>query len=183
MDRDPAIFVTEPSRRQQKTNLKKSLSVYYFLKVHLHHLSKIKSPKEVTKQWESRFFLQFLLIDRRIRIRVHEAQKHTDPTDPDPQHWYVPYLRTLAKRYNFLYHLSKIWPLLTHRIERAERERIEHSSSSTPSSAPLHAGYREQKPSSRGVPNGGVSAAPQIERMPRAGVRPLIIEMRRVACG
>jgi hypothetical protein len=31
------------------------------------------------------FFLLFLLDDRRIRIR--EAQKHMDPTDPDPQHW------------------------------------------------------------------------------------------------
>jgi hypothetical protein len=30
-------------------------------------------------------FLLFLLDDRRIRIQ--EAQKHTDPTDPDPQHW------------------------------------------------------------------------------------------------
>ncbi len=27
-----------------------SFSAYYFLKVHLHHFSKIKSPKEITKQ-------------------------------------------------------------------------------------------------------------------------------------
>jgi hypothetical protein len=33
------------------------------LKVHLHHFSKIKSQKEVTKQYESRFFLLFF--DRR----------------------------------------------------------------------------------------------------------------------
>ncbi len=26
----------------------------------------------------------FLLDDRRIRIRMREAQKHMDPTDPDP---------------------------------------------------------------------------------------------------
>ncbi len=32
----------------------------------------------------SLLFLVFLLDDRRIRIR--EAQKHIDPTDPDPQH-------------------------------------------------------------------------------------------------
>ena len=38
-----------PSRRQQKTNLKKGFSACYFLKVHLHHFSKIKS-KKVTKQ-------------------------------------------------------------------------------------------------------------------------------------
>jgi len=36
---------------QQKTILKKSFSVYYFLKVHLHHFSKIKSQKEVTRQY------------------------------------------------------------------------------------------------------------------------------------
>jgi hypothetical protein len=35
------------------------------------------------------FFLLFLLDDRRIwiRIRIRKAQKHIDPTDPDPQHW------------------------------------------------------------------------------------------------
>ncbi len=34
-------------------------------------------------------FFSFLLGDRRIRIRVQEAQKHVDPADPDsdPQHW------------------------------------------------------------------------------------------------
>ncbi len=58
---------------------------YYFLKVHLHHFSlKIKSHKEVTKQYRSRFFLLFLLDDRRIRIR--EAKKFRDPTDPNPEH-------------------------------------------------------------------------------------------------
>ncbi len=58
-----------PWRRQQKTNLKKK-SAYYFLNVYLHHFSKIKSPKEVAKQYGSRFFLLFLLDDRRIRIRI-----------------------------------------------------------------------------------------------------------------
>ncbi len=32
------------------------------MKVHLHHFSKIKSPKEVKKQYESRFFLLFCLM-------------------------------------------------------------------------------------------------------------------------
>ncbi len=66
---------------------------YYFLKVHLHHFSKI-SQKEVTKQLESRFILIFLIGDRRIqiRIRIQEAQKHTDPdSGPDPQHWFLAY--------------------------------------------------------------------------------------------
>jgi hypothetical protein len=55
---------------------------------------KITSPKEVTKRQESRFFLLFLVDDRRIRIwiqisdkriRIQEAQKHMDLY---PQHWY-----------------------------------------------------------------------------------------------
>ncbi len=44
-DPDPAIFVID----LQDFNFKKSFSANYFLKVHLHHFSKIKSPKEVTK--------------------------------------------------------------------------------------------------------------------------------------
>jgi hypothetical protein len=66
------------------------------LKVNLHHFSKIKSQKEATKQWESRFFLLFLLDDRRIRIRTsltsgsgsRRPKKHIDPTNPDPQYWF-----------------------------------------------------------------------------------------------
>jgi hypothetical protein len=72
-----------------------SFSADYILKVHLHNFSMVKSQKEVTKQWESRFFLLFLLGDRRIRIRIQESQKYTDPTDPDsdpdPQHWLLRY--------------------------------------------------------------------------------------------
>ncbi len=55
------------------------------MKVHLHHFSNIKIPKEVTKQKESRFSLLFLLDHRRIRIR--EAQKHVDPVDLDSENW------------------------------------------------------------------------------------------------
>jgi hypothetical protein len=39
------------------------------------------------------FFFIFLLADGRIRLRtnklriqIHKAQKHMDPTDPDPKH-------------------------------------------------------------------------------------------------
>jgi hypothetical protein len=45
-DPDPATFVID----LQDANKKLIFSAYYFLNVHLHHLSKIKSPKEVTKQ-------------------------------------------------------------------------------------------------------------------------------------
>ncbi len=49
-----------PSRRQ-KNEFKKKISAYYFLKAHLHNFSKIKSPKEVTKQGFSYFF--YLMIE------------------------------------------------------------------------------------------------------------------------
>ncbi len=56
--------------------------------IHLHNFSKIKSHKEVTKQLKSRFFLLFLLDDRRIRIRIRictltngSGSKLPDPTD------------------------------------------------------------------------------------------------------
>ncbi len=60
---------------------------YNFLLVHLHHISNKKSRKEVTKQYESRFFLLILLDDRRIQIRIRETKNPTDSTDLDPQHW------------------------------------------------------------------------------------------------
>jgi hypothetical protein len=34
---------------------------YYFSKLHSHHFSKVKSHEEVTEQWESIFFLLFLM--------------------------------------------------------------------------------------------------------------------------
>ncbi len=52
-----------PSRRQQKTTLKKSFSAHYFLKAYLHNFLKIKSQKDVTKQYKSRVFLLILLND------------------------------------------------------------------------------------------------------------------------
>jgi hypothetical protein len=45
-DPDPAIFVSD----LQDINKKLLFFTYYFLKVYLHHFSKIKSHKEVTKQ-------------------------------------------------------------------------------------------------------------------------------------
>ncbi len=44
-----------PSRRQQKKLL--LITVYYFLKVHLHHFSKIKNHKEVIKTVGIKVFL------------------------------------------------------------------------------------------------------------------------------
>jgi hypothetical protein len=44
------------SIRQQKTNLKRSFSAYYFLKVHLHNFSKIKSKKDCRNKGFSYYF-------------------------------------------------------------------------------------------------------------------------------
>jgi ABC-type uncharacterized transport system permease subunit len=48
-----------------------SFSAFYFLKVHLHKSSKIKSQKEVKKMSKSRFLLLFWFVDGRIRIRIN----------------------------------------------------------------------------------------------------------------
>jgi hypothetical protein len=49
-DADTSIFISDLQDAQQKTNFKKSFPAYYFLKVLLHHFSKIKIQKEVTEQ-------------------------------------------------------------------------------------------------------------------------------------
>ncbi len=49
MDPDPAIFVIDLQDDNKKL-FKKSFLAYYFLEPHLHHFSRIKSHKEVTKQ-------------------------------------------------------------------------------------------------------------------------------------
>ena len=51
VDPDPAIFVIDLQDTIKKLIfVKKSFFAHYFLKVHSHHFSKIKSPKEITKQ-------------------------------------------------------------------------------------------------------------------------------------
>jgi len=46
MDPDPAFFIIDLQDANKKLNC---FSTYYFLKVHLHHFSKIKGQKGVTK--------------------------------------------------------------------------------------------------------------------------------------
>jgi hypothetical protein len=48
-DPDPSIFIIDLQDANKKLILKK-ISAYHFLKVLLHHFSKIKCQKEVTKQ-------------------------------------------------------------------------------------------------------------------------------------
>ncbi len=62
-------FFHRPSRWQQKTNLNKVFLLINFWRYIYIMFLKIKSPKEVTKQQESRFFLLFLLADKTIRSR------------------------------------------------------------------------------------------------------------------
>jgi hypothetical protein len=79
-DPDPATFVSR--RQQNQIFVLKSFSA---------------CQKEVTKQYRKNqdFSYYFCLMIEGIRIhisdlwiRIQEAKKHTDPTDPDPQHCY-----------------------------------------------------------------------------------------------
>ncbi len=58
----PCFFRHWPSRCQQKTNLKKSFSAYYFLKVHLQHFSNIKSQKESQNSRNQGFSYYFCMM-------------------------------------------------------------------------------------------------------------------------
>ncbi len=46
LDPDPAIFVIDLQGASKKLIFNTIFSAYYFLKVHLHHFSKLKSQKE-----------------------------------------------------------------------------------------------------------------------------------------
>ncbi len=61
------IFVIDLQDASKKLILNTIYSGYYFLKVHLHHFSKIKSQKESQNRRNQGFFLLFLHDDRRIR--------------------------------------------------------------------------------------------------------------------
>jgi hypothetical protein len=49
-DPDPAMFVIDLQGANKKLTFFKNNFQNYFLKVHLNHFPKIKSPKELTKQ-------------------------------------------------------------------------------------------------------------------------------------
>ncbi len=76
IDPDPAIFLID-LQDANKTK-KKILLIAFEGTVYLH---------------------QFLLDDRRIWIRIQKAQKHMDPTDPDPQHCVGPRLFVTDDRF------------------------------------------------------------------------------------
>ncbi len=64
------------------TNGYLSFSAYYFLKIHLHYKKKAMK-KSQNRRNQSKFFLLYLLDDRRIWIHNSDIQQLTDP---DPQH-------------------------------------------------------------------------------------------------
>jgi hypothetical protein len=74
MDPDPAIFVIDLQDASKKLIFNTTFYAYYFLKVHLHHFSKIKVKKS-HKLEGIKVFLLFMHVYRRIR----EAQKHVNP--------------------------------------------------------------------------------------------------------
>jgi hypothetical protein len=83
-DPDPGLRIYDPDQRIRvllfssltfKTPSKTFclLSAYYFLKVYLHHFSKIKSHKEKSQNSMNQgVFVLFLLDDRRIQIRTSD---------------------------------------------------------------------------------------------------------------
>ncbi len=95
---DPAIFVIDLPKMPTKNKFLYKNFCLLHSEGTCTSFSKIKSQKEVTKQYESSFFLFFSLLVIEgsgsipltwIRIRIHEAQKHVDPdSDPNPQHWW-----------------------------------------------------------------------------------------------
>jgi hypothetical protein len=62
MDPDPAIFVIDVQDASKKLIFNTNFSAYYFLKVHLHHFSKIKSQKESQNSSIQGFSYYFCMI-------------------------------------------------------------------------------------------------------------------------
>ncbi len=100
-------FCHWPSRCQQKTKTFSKFSAYFFLKVHLHHFSKLKNQKKSENSRNQGFAYYFCLMiegsgsiplltkgsrsgsrrPKNMRIRWNPM----DPdSDPDPQHCLLP---------------------------------------------------------------------------------------------
>jgi hypothetical protein len=62
MDPDPAIFVIDLQDASKKQIYNKIFFAYYFLKVHLHHFSKIKSQKKSQKRRSQGFSYYFCMM-------------------------------------------------------------------------------------------------------------------------
>jgi hypothetical protein len=86
MDPDPAIFVIDLQDASKKLIFNTIFSAYFFLKVRLHHFSKIKSQKVSQNSRNQGFSYYFCMMTEGSGCG-REAQKHLDPVDSDPQHW------------------------------------------------------------------------------------------------
>jgi hypothetical protein len=62
VDPDPAIFVIDLQDASQKLIFNTIFSAYYFLKVHLHHFSKIKSENESQNRRNQGFSYYFCMM-------------------------------------------------------------------------------------------------------------------------
>ncbi len=62
LDPDPAIFVIDLQDASKKQIFNTIFSAYYFLKVHLHHFSKIKSKKESQNRRNKGFSYYFCMM-------------------------------------------------------------------------------------------------------------------------
>jgi|LakMenE01Jun11ns_1017448.scaffolds.fasta_scaffold9313103_2 hypothetical protein len=62
LDPDPAIFVIDLQDASKKLIFNTIVSAYYFLKVHLHHFSKIKSQKESQNSRNKGFSYYFCIM-------------------------------------------------------------------------------------------------------------------------
>ncbi len=100
-------FYHWPWRCQPKTNLKKKCYAYYFLKVLLHHFSKVKSKKKLHNSgfkvlsYYFRLIIEgsgaaseygFIPMTNGSRLWFRRPKNYVDPVDPDPysdpQHCY-----------------------------------------------------------------------------------------------
>ncbi len=95
MDPDPSIFVTDLQDTSKKLTFNTIFSAYDFLKLHLHHFSKIKIQKESQNSRNQGFSFYFcMIIEGSGSIPLTSGSgsgswrpKNTvDPVDPDPQH-------------------------------------------------------------------------------------------------
>ncbi len=88
---DPALFIIDLQVANKKLILKKFSCILLF-EGSFTSFFKDKKSERSHKTVEIKIFLTILLSDRRIRIRIQEAQKHVDQvdpdqdSDPDPQH-------------------------------------------------------------------------------------------------
>ena len=82
MDPDPAIFVIDLQDASKKLIFNTIFSAYYFMKVHLHHFSKIKSQKESQNRKNQGFSYYFCMMMEGSGSGSIPLTGGSDPGDP-----------------------------------------------------------------------------------------------------